>query len=1109
MSLISEIRQDLDASALQLITEYRDRLFAEAVRLSADVSAAEDLVSRTLDKAIRNLESHHKDESVFGWMKTIMLNLQRNDMRSPVRRGTTPVDPSVLEEYSEADWKTDEEILKRSDSQALREAIGRLDPEFKKTMVLHYLSELPVKQIAIVMNVPVGTVLWRLNIARKILARDLADKIGRKPLAVLLAVLIGIGTLWGAWSAGWSGRIASWIAPKEAEMPERTAALDVDSTGRLQATVEKSNVTGAAAPPALERFKTSSTTHQTSQDKGDTMNALSKVASATIATMVIANGPVAAYAEGDVSHIVYVSPTGNDTTGDGSQGNPYQTIMKGVTAAKTDDVVALADGTYNEHNITISKKITVVSQSGNNTKVTVDAQKAGRAFILSAGATVSHLRIVNGSSSANGGNVSLTGGAILSDCIVTDGRTASSFGGNVWLEGGSRAIRCQILNGDATAAYWTSGGGIGIKDGIAESCLIKGNTSKHGGGAYLTGSAAILVNCTVVENEGTDLKSEVCHGLFCEEGAALYNTVIYNNLKHGTSEFYNKKNKCSFVCCASSQNIGKTDCVPMSEDAFFSYFKSDYGLVTGSPLIDVGMNQPNITGYSISALDLGGNARVAPADGTIDIGCYENQQTGDDIVVSRVTANPDAWTEGSTCRFAVTVNGGVAPYAYRWNFGDGTSTTINEATCEHVYGAGFFEPKVTVVDANGAEAEYSGVIRLPFAPSVPMYVDVNCTEPLPPYTNLAHAATSVDDALRLLSGVGRTTVTGGIIYIADGLYNETGSNPDSRSRLDVRSAVKIIGLSGDPTKVTIRNNNAANGFRVLWMAHADAVLANVTVSDGWLTKNDGEASGGGNVHLSNGTITNCVLYYGKNHRNSTSACGGNLFIEDGLVVDSLLDKGGINESSSAESEVSGGNVYMTGGRVTRCRITNGHACRWTTNTLGNNVYARGGQMDSCLITGGRDGQYTVYLKGTAHLINCTIAGNGAAYNATGHDGVYVAEATARLTNCLIGGNNGRWEAFNNWSEVNGGSFVNCAAQTSIVGGTDCVLIPGENEWTDQFSDVVNFIPHKKSVVIDAGLNYLSAQSDYGLDLLGNPRKCVRLDIGAYEALIRGLVIMLY
>ena len=124
MGLISDIRQDLDASALQLITEYRDRLFAEAVRLCADMSAAEDLVSRTLDKAIRNLESHRKESSVFGWMKSIMLNLYRNDNRSPVVRGTTPVDPLVLEERSEADWTTDEEILRRSDSQALREALG-------------------------------------------------------------------------------------------------------------------------------------------------------------------------------------------------------------------------------------------------------------------------------------------------------------------------------------------------------------------------------------------------------------------------------------------------------------------------------------------------------------------------------------------------------------------------------------------------------------------------------------------------------------------------------------------------------------------------------------------------------------------------------------------------------------------------------------------------------------------------------------------------------------------------------------------------------------------------------------------------------------------------
>ena len=55
------------------------------------MSSAEDLVSRTLVKAIRKLESHRKDESVFAWMKSIMQNLHCDDMRSPVRRGTVPL----------------------------------------------------------------------------------------------------------------------------------------------------------------------------------------------------------------------------------------------------------------------------------------------------------------------------------------------------------------------------------------------------------------------------------------------------------------------------------------------------------------------------------------------------------------------------------------------------------------------------------------------------------------------------------------------------------------------------------------------------------------------------------------------------------------------------------------------------------------------------------------------------------------------------------------------------------------------------------------------------------------------------------------------------------
>jgi hypothetical protein len=45
---------------------------------------------------------------------------------------------------------------------------------------------------------------------------------------------------------------------------------------------------------------------------------------------------------------LYIATTGNDTTGDGSSGNPYLTISKGISVASASDTIEVAVGTYNE-----------------------------------------------------------------------------------------------------------------------------------------------------------------------------------------------------------------------------------------------------------------------------------------------------------------------------------------------------------------------------------------------------------------------------------------------------------------------------------------------------------------------------------------------------------------------------------------------------------------------------------------------------------------------------------------------------------------------------------------------------------------------------------------
>lgn len=80
------------------------------------------------------------------------------------------------------------------------------------------------------------------------------------------------------------------------------------------------------------------------------------------------------------ANIIYISPTGNDTTGNGSQGNPYQTLSKAYSVAINGDTINLADGIYNlagDVGLTINKDLTISGttndQQENNNGTIIDA----------------------------------------------------------------------------------------------------------------------------------------------------------------------------------------------------------------------------------------------------------------------------------------------------------------------------------------------------------------------------------------------------------------------------------------------------------------------------------------------------------------------------------------------------------------------------------------------------------------------------------------------------------------------------------------------------------------------------------------------------------------
>lgn len=74
MDIIDEIRADREAGALRLEREYKPRLLAVAARFCPDETEAEALVYRTIDEAIRCIETLSDPNAFFGWMCGIMSN---------------------------------------------------------------------------------------------------------------------------------------------------------------------------------------------------------------------------------------------------------------------------------------------------------------------------------------------------------------------------------------------------------------------------------------------------------------------------------------------------------------------------------------------------------------------------------------------------------------------------------------------------------------------------------------------------------------------------------------------------------------------------------------------------------------------------------------------------------------------------------------------------------------------------------------------------------------------------------------------------------------------------------------------------------------------------
>ncbi|MDO5066330.1 MAG: sigma-70 family RNA polymerase sigma factor [Propionibacteriaceae bacterium] len=179
---------EIDAAELGLAFEqealsHLDRLYSAALRMTGNPADAEDLVQETYAKALKGRESFKDGTNMKAWLYRILTNAHistwRKAERSPKLSGDEEVTDWQLAKAASHDSQglrsAEMEALDNTPDQAVADAMAALPENYRLAVYLADVEGFSYKEIAAIMDTPVGTVMSRLNRGRSQLRTALAE----------------------------------------------------------------------------------------------------------------------------------------------------------------------------------------------------------------------------------------------------------------------------------------------------------------------------------------------------------------------------------------------------------------------------------------------------------------------------------------------------------------------------------------------------------------------------------------------------------------------------------------------------------------------------------------------------------------------------------------------------------------------------------------------------------------------------------------------------------------------------------------------------------------------------------------------------------------------
>jgi RNA polymerase sigma-70 factor (ECF subfamily) len=148
-----------------------------AMRYTGNRFDAEDLLQETVFMGLKNFHQLRDEAKCKHWLFAILRNLYLSQVERCERIVQTDFDEkgpdyvSLLEEAAQRP-NPEQDLMERMDAAQIQSILDRLPEKYKSPILLYFMEGMSYQEIAVAMNLPIGTVMSRLSRGKELLKKS-------------------------------------------------------------------------------------------------------------------------------------------------------------------------------------------------------------------------------------------------------------------------------------------------------------------------------------------------------------------------------------------------------------------------------------------------------------------------------------------------------------------------------------------------------------------------------------------------------------------------------------------------------------------------------------------------------------------------------------------------------------------------------------------------------------------------------------------------------------------------------------------------------------------------------------------------------------------------